>query len=259
MGLLANVVRLNVRASQWFDRMFPSGLRVDGNSDYCKHLIWRYAHAGQHVYDVGGGKQPFFDLAKKQELSLRVTGIDISASELGRAPPGAYDSTMAADICSFRGNQDADLVVCQALLEHVPDTQAALAAIASILKPGGVCVLFVPCRNAPFARLNLWLPENWKRFILFTLFPSARHAQGFRSYYDRCTPSRFGQMAEGVGLSTVDLKRYYMSSYFSFFLPLYMLWRLWTVLTIAIGADDWCETFSMVLRREPASAASTFG
>jgi ubiquinone/menaquinone biosynthesis C-methylase UbiE len=250
MGVFAQLVKFNIKASRLFDQMFPARLRVDGNSEYCANLIWQHVHSGQHVYDVGGGKQPFFSVEMKNMHALRITGVDISAEELGRAPAEAYDDTIAADICSFRGKQEADLVICQALLEHVPDTNAALGAIASILRPGGTCVLFVPCRNAPYARLNLLLPESWKRFILFALFPSTRYAQGFRSYYDRCTPSQFSAMAERAGMKSVELRRYYMSSYFSFFLPLFAVWRLWTVLMITLRADDWCETFSMVLRRE---------
>lgn len=250
MSIFRKLVDINVRASHAFDRLFPSRFRRDGNQDFLKRIVWEHVQPGQTVCDVGGGKQPFFSVDKVRELSLRVVGLDISAEELACAPAGAYSSTIAADICTFQGEQDADLVICQSLLEHVPDTRAALAAIASTLKPGGLCLLFVPCRNAPFARLNLLLPDAWKRRILFAVFPHTRHAQGFRSYYDRCTPSQFSAMAQEARLSLVELRRYHMSSYFSFFFPLFVVWRLWTLLTVAVAAGDLCETFSMVLRKD---------
>jgi SAM-dependent methyltransferase len=63
--------------------------------------------------------------------------------------------------------------VCQALLEHVSDVNGAFESIASILRPGGQAVIFVRSRNAVFARINLVLPEKFKRWILFQVFPQA--------------------------------------------------------------------------------------
>jgi len=40
------------------------------------------------------------------------------------------------------------------LLKHVSDVQAALVNIATILKPGGRVLIFIPSRNAIFDRLN---------------------------------------------------------------------------------------------------------
>ena len=41
-----------------------------------------------------------------------MVGLDIDADELARAPPGAYDETVCADITRHVGKGDADLVVC---------------------------------------------------------------------------------------------------------------------------------------------------
>lgn len=247
--LFRTFIAINVIGSRWLDRVVPDKFCVDGNNEFRKDFVWRYMKPGLRIYDIGGGKQPFLSVERKCALACTVVGIDISEDELSRAPAGAYDQTIKADIGTFQGGQDGDVVICQALLEHVPDAEAAMISIASVLKPGGVLLLFVPCRNAPFARLNLLLPESLKRRVLFAIFPSTRHAQGFPSYYDRCTPSQLSKIAETAGYEVLELRRYYMSSYFSFFFPLYFVWRFWTLLEVAFRVPDACETVSMALRK----------
>ena len=238
-------VDANVRASRRLDRLLPAVLRVDGNQDFKLDFVWSYLQRGQRIYDVGGGKQPFLTDDQKTRIGAVVIGLDISEEQLTQAPAASYDVTIAADIQHYRGSYDGDVVVCQALLEHVPDVRAALTSLRTLLKPGGILLLFVPCRNAPFARLNLLLPESVKRRLLFGLFPSTRQTQGFPSFYDSCTPSDLTAAAIARGLKPIAVRHYYISSYFSFFFPLYALWRLWTLLIASLGATNFCETFSM--------------
>jgi SAM-dependent methyltransferase len=241
-------VAINCAVSRWLDRFVPPALQVDGNRHFKEVFARKYFEVGQLIYDIGGGKQPFLSVVEKSQLRSQVVGLDISAGELSRAPTGAYDTTLVADIRSFVGKQNADLVICQALLEHVPDVDAALTSVASILKPGGTLLLFVPCRNAAFARLNLMLPERLKRRILFGVFPSARESQGFVSYYNACTPSQIASISKRRGMKQLEIRRYYMSGYFHFLVPLFVIWRLWTI-AIASRANDLCETFAMALQK----------
>ena len=247
--VLNRFVEMNAAISRRFDEVLPGDLRVDGNYDFRKSFVEPYLRAGQTIYDIGGGKTPFLSVEKKQSLGSRVIGVDISREQLSRAPDNAYDDTVVADIREFSGRADADLVICQALLEHVPDAQSAIRSIASVLRPGGILLLFAPCRNAAFARLNLLLPEAVKRRILFTVFPSTTDLQGFVSYYDSCTPTKIASISEQTGLRVVETKTYYSSMYFSFFFPLHLVWRLWTVLVRATDRRDLCETFSIALQR----------
>ena len=53
----------------------------------------------------------------KKELSLRVIGLDINENELRQAPKDSYDREIAADITECKGQGDADLVICKALIE----------------------------------------------------------------------------------------------------------------------------------------------
>ena len=248
-SLLRSVLRANVAASQWLNRQMPPEIVRDGNRDFLDHFLPRFLVRDSKIYDVGGGKQPYLSPQRKQELNATVFGLDISAKELEAAQDGAYDKRIVADVCHYTGASDADLVICQSLFEHVADTQSAIRGMASCLTHGGMLVAFIPCRNAPFARLNLVLPETLKRRLLFALYPEARHAQGFVAYYDRCVPNAVRTMLENEGFEIIELKPYWQSAYFSFLFPLHALWRFWTLLIFKLRATEYCETFSLAARK----------
>lgn len=171
--------------------------------------------------------------------------MDIDQGELDRAPTGIYDRTICADIGCFYGAGDADLLICQAVLEHVRDVDGAFASIAGILKPGGRALIFVPSRNALYARLNLLLPQALKKRLLHAVYPKTREGQGFPSYYDQCTPRDFRRLAKKHNLVVEKESYHYISSYFSFFVPLYALWRLWILGYRALAGEQAAETFCM--------------
>lgn len=251
MNPVRSFIDFNRRCSHGFDAaVIPAKLRLDGNRDFIDNFAKKYLRPGMTVYDVGGGKQPYIDGETKRRLGLKVVGLDIDAGELSRAPSGLYDEVVCADITAFSGPGTADLLVCQALLEHVSDVGAAFRSIASILRPGGKAVIFVPSRNAVFARLNLMLPEAFKRRVLFTIFPQARVDAGFPSYYDQCTPREFRELIKNNGLREIEFCPYYQSAYFSFFLPAHVLWRCWTLLFRALKGDQAAETFCLAFDKQ---------
>ena len=239
--------------SRRFDRFLPAEFRIDGNRDFIDHLVPEYLRPGMLIYDVGGGKNPILSAERKSELNLRIIGLDMDAEELAAAPKSRYDDTICADISGYRGTGEADLVICQALLEHVPDTNRALAAIASILKPGGRALIFVPSRNAVYARLNLILPQGLKRRTLYGIFPEMARDHGFPAYYNGCTPARLERMAQAHGLVRERRRLYFHSTYFSFCFPLHTLWRLWLLFFRFLAGAEAAETFSVVFRK-PVSA-----
>lgn len=249
--MLGTIHRTQIWLSHAFDRLLPESFRIDGNRDYQDSLVWRYIKPGQVVYDVGGGKNPLVSPQKKRDLKLAVVGIDIDQAELDRAPAGGYDRTVCADITEYRGSNDADVVVSQAVLEHVKDVDRAFQAIDSILRPGGVALLFVPSRHAVYAHVNRMLSEDMKKRILRKLYPESRHNRGFPSYYDRCSPREFRALAERNGMEVVEERAYYISSYFSHFFPAYVLWRIWLILFRMCCGRQAAETFAGAYMKPP--------
>lgn len=247
---LRKLIDSQARLTVWFDRWFPDEFQIDGNRHFLDDLVPSYLEPGALVYDVGGGKNPVISRRIKADLGLSIVGLDIDNAELAAAPPGLYDQTVCADIVTYPGRGDADLVICQALLEHVRDTGRAISAISRILKPGGRALIFVPSRNAAYARLNLILPEAIKRRILYSVFPEMRKDHGFRAYYDQCTPSSFDRLASRHGLIRESRRLYFTSGYFRFCLPLHAMWRLWLLLFRRLAGPEAAETFAVVLRKE---------
>jgi SAM-dependent methyltransferase len=250
MSLARSFINSNIWLSRAVDRVLPAAVRADGNKTFIAEYLPRAMNKGEKIYDLGGGSRPFVDLASKRRLNLTVVGVDISAEELAAAPAGIYDRKIAADLCTFIGSGDADCVVCQALLEHVPDGAGAIRAIATTLKPGARAFIFAPSRNAVFARLNLLLPQHLKERVLFRLFPKkAEGHDGFRAYYDRCTPRDLEALAVANGLMVEERRLFWISSYFSIFAPAYVLWRaIQGVLYLVLGHNA-AEAYIYVLRK----------
>lgn len=252
-GFIRPFIGVNQRASRWINNLLPESVCRDGNCYFLTRTLNEIFISGDTVYDLGGGAQPFVTVKLKQRLSLRTMGLDISAQELESAPTGSYDTTIIADLCSYEGAGDADVVICQATLEHVHDTFGAVAAIRSILKPGGKAYIFAPCRNAVFARLNLALSQRIKERILFAIYPDTEEAQGFPAKYDRCTPGEMEALFHELNLRIVQKKLFWMSSYFQFFVPLFVAWRLWQGLFYLIARENAAETFIYVVERVDAT------
>ncbi len=124
-----------------------------------------------------------------------------------------------------------------------------MMVIASFLKPGGELLCCVPSRNAIFSRINLMFPERLKRRLLFFLFPEKTKTSGYKAHYNRCTPRKFETLFKENGLEIEEEYLFYQSSYFSFFLPLYLLWRAWVVLGRLISPRTFAESFVVRVRK----------
>lgn len=247
--MIRNLINNQIELSEKFDTYLPDKYSIDGHTDYKESLLPRYLKQNLTIYDVGGGKRPYITPEQKKDLNAKIIGLDIDREELDKAPEGSYDRTICADIAQFEGDGDADLLICQAVLEHVADVETAFSTISSILKPGGLALIFVPSKNAVFARLNIVLPQKLKKTLLYTIFPKTIQSQGFPSYYNKCTPKEFKQLARDNDLSVMEEHYYYMSNYFSFFFPAYFAWRLWILLFHKAFQEQAAETFSFVLKK----------
>ena len=247
MRWLRPFLELQIRASKAFDTLLPKDMSVDGSRYFLDEFVSPLLRPGMVVYDVGSGRHPVLGPDEKAAAKLKVVGLDLSGEELNAAPAGAYDDTVTADITRFAGHANADLVLSHAVLEHVRDTRGALAAIESIAAGGGEIALFVPSRNAAFARLNLLLPEKVKLWMLGNLSPNYGGGGGWPAFYDRCTPRDFRRIAKELGLQVIELKPFFMSSYFMICFPLWVAWRLWMLAARAIAGENAAETFCIRL------------
>ena len=255
MSLFRKFVDANIRWSQRFDTLLPSALREDGNKWYIREYLPKTLRDGITVYNLGGGSQPYISRDDKERHNITLVGLDIDARELAAAPPGIYDRMIVADLCGYSGAGDADAVVCMAVLEHLHDVAGATKAIASTLKPGGRAYIFAPSRNALFARLNIALPQEMKKRILYAFLPGKSEGHdGFMAYYDRCKPSEFEALVKENGLEIEERRLFWISSYFSVLAPAYIAWRIMQGLAYLALRDDAAETFAYVLQKPDLKA-----
>lgn len=245
MKIVQRIIRGQVAICLAIDRTLFGAFSVDGNKSFVPVADGLVAN-GSNVADVGGGKTPFFSPAQVLSRELSVTGVDLDEGELSRAPSGSYRKCIVSPIEQCKGDSDHDVVIAQSVLEHVRDGKMAAQGIASLLRPGGVVVTFCPCRRAWFARLNMLLPETVKRFLLFSIFPGKRERQGFPAFYNGCTPDEMVRNMANAGIELRELQFFFISSYFMFFAPLYLVWRLATFPFMKLWPRRYCETFIFV-------------
>lgn len=206
-------------------------------------------NAAHTIYDVGGGKHPYIGTDMAKPKGVRIVGLDIDKNELLRAPRGIYDQQIVSDISApnlqVKVPRQAT-VICEAVLEHVQNNVEAVHNIAKLCGKRGQAIIFVPSRYALFAMINRLLPQQIKRKLLFGIFPETEGAQGFPAYYDHCTPKAMSSLLLANGFTIAELKCYYRSTYFSFFVPLHVLWRCYQVAAYSILGKDAAESFSIV-------------
>ncbi len=96
---------------------------------------------GMRVLDAGCARGRF--LRGLRDSGARLYGVDLTEAFLNAAQrnlPGAGIAAGSLSRLPF-GNASFDAVYCIEVLEHLPDTGAALAEMARVLKPGGVLVV----------------------------------------------------------------------------------------------------------------------
>jgi S-adenosylmethionine-dependent methyltransferase len=113
-----------------------------------------YYEEHARVVDIGGGTGGF--AVHVAELGHTVIVVDPSPDALAALGRRAAESGVTDRITGVQGDVDglvdlvdeADLVLCHGVLEVVDDPAAALATIATVLRPGGVLSLLVAQRHA---------------------------------------------------------------------------------------------------------------
>ena len=111
---------------------------------------------GQRVIEVGCGIGNFTQLLLDREF---VAAVDIEPACIARLRerfPGLYAEACAPGSVAFAqlARFAPDSCVCMNVLEHIADDRAALAAMASVLVPGGVIVLLVPAFAALYGPID---------------------------------------------------------------------------------------------------------
>lgn len=160
----------------------------------------------KRILEVGAGANPLFSEEFLKKHGLTYTAMDISATELAKAP-GCHEK-IVADICAPQIHVDGqfDFIFSRMLAEHVKDGCAFHRGVYQMLAPGGRAFHFFPTMWAPPFVLNRLLPERVAELILhFVQFGREREGRlgKFPAYYSWCRgplPSQLNRL-RSIGYS----------------------------------------------------------
>jgi SAM-dependent methyltransferase len=168
-----------------------------------RFVPWLDLPAGLRWLDVGCGTGALTDAVLHGAAPAGVLGVDPSAGFLGYA-----DATVGDPRASFaRGDARAlpvaadafDAVVSGLVLNFVPDPAEGLAELRRAARPGGTVGFYVWDYTGEM-QLMAWF---WDTAV--ELEPSsAEHAEGARFAF--CLPDPLTRLAEGVGLTDVEVE-----------------------------------------------------
>jgi SAM-dependent methyltransferase len=120
--------------------------------DWIFAALRRHARAGGRALEVGPGCGVYLPLLAG--LFGQVVAADVEpaylqhAARLRHAQPNL--ELVSDDICaSMLPARTFDLILCTEVVEHIPDSLAALRGMRRLLKPDGVLVLSTPQRYSP--------------------------------------------------------------------------------------------------------------
>jgi SAM-dependent methyltransferase len=200
------------------------------------------------ILDVGSGRRPALALADRPS-DCHYVGLDLLAAELERAPIGAYDEYVVADICDpvDELRDRFDLVVSWQVLEHVRDTRSAIASAHRYLRPGGTFVGLLSGRRSVNAVLNRVMPERAGVWLMRRLLHRDPESV-FATHYDQCSGAELRAIM--VSWEEAEITPLYLgASYFNFSPALrdaYLAYESWAWRT---GRDGLATHYLVVARR----------
>jgi len=143
----------------------------------------------KRVLEVGGGANPLLSLDEIRRCRLEYAVLDISATELAKAPEGytKIQADIADPTLSLGGT--FDLIFSRFLAEHVPSGHDFHTNVFNLLREGGYAFhAFPTLYTTPFL-INLLLPDDLTERIILMCQPwrtKVGKEGKFRVYYDWC-------------------------------------------------------------------------
>lgn len=212
----------------------------------------------RRILEVGAGANPLFDMDFVKANGLDYTLLDISATELAKAPEGYHK--VVADITSdeLAGLTSYDFVFSRMLAEHVKSGEAFHRNIFKLLAPGGRAFHFFPTLySVPFV-VNRLLPERLAEIVL-NLLQRGRESAGkhakFPAYYSWCRGPTRNQIARFQSLG------YAIDEYIGFFgnvgyyqrLPRIKAFNVWLANWMKANPIPQFTAFAFLTLKKPTS------
>jgi 2-polyprenyl-6-hydroxyphenyl methylase / 3-demethylubiquinone-9 3-methyltransferase len=196
----AELARFATAANRWWDRDGEMRPLHDLNPVRLRYVERAGSLAELAILDVGCGGGLLAEAMARQ--GGRVVGLDLAAELVEVARLHALEAGVSVDYRVESAEQHArdaagryDVVTCMEMLEHVPDPQAVVAALAILVRPGGH--VFVSTLNrTPRAYAMAILGAEY----MLRLLPAGTH-----TYAKFIRPSELAGWARAAGLVIADV------------------------------------------------------
>jgi 2-polyprenyl-6-hydroxyphenyl methylase / 3-demethylubiquinone-9 3-methyltransferase len=194
------LAKFSALAQSWWDPKGPSKPLHDLNPVRLGYIASKRSLQGLKAVDVGCGGGILSEAMARS--GAEVLGIDLSQAVLDVAGLHAVEAhakvayrAVAAEDLAREHPGEFDLVTCMELLEHVPDPQATVAALATLVKPGGDIIVSTLNRK-PAAFVVAILGAEYIARIL---------PRGTHEYLKFIRPSELARWGRAAGLKIQDL------------------------------------------------------
>lgn len=164
-------------------------------------------HGFVRICEIGAGANPSFPLEFVHERGLAYSVLDISESELAKAPDGYYKVVADISAPGLDNIGPFDLMFSVMLAEHVRDGRAFHENVFRLLAPGGMACHFFPTLFAPPFLVNRLIPETLADRLLNAFAPRDKYRNAkFPAFYSWCRGPSRAQVArlERLGYDVVD-------------------------------------------------------
>ncbi len=193
--------KFNQAASGWWDKSGDFAALHAINPLRMQFIESNVTLRDKHILDVGCGGGILSEALCK--AGAKVTAIDMAKEALAVAKLHKLESELDIDYQlssaeAFATSHDAhfDVITCLELLEHVPNPESVIAALATMLKPGGSLFLSTLNRNAKSFLLGIVGAE-----YILNLVPKGTH-----TYSKFIKPSECIAWCRTHNLSADDIK-----------------------------------------------------
>jgi 2-polyprenyl-6-hydroxyphenyl methylase / 3-demethylubiquinone-9 3-methyltransferase len=196
----AELAKFASLAQSWWDPAGPSKPLHELNPLRLRYVENAVGLRDAQVLDVGCGGGILSEAMARS--GARVIGIDLSQAVLDVAELHALEGKLAIEYRAIAAEELAaarpgsfDLVTCMEMLEHVPDPAAALAALGTLVKPGGHVIVSTLNRK-PLAFAVAIIGAEYIARIL---------PRGTHEYLKFIKPSELARWGRAAGLNLLDL------------------------------------------------------
>lgn len=196
----AELAKFSGLAGRWWDPQGPSRPLHDLNPVRLQYIERAAPLAGRAVVDVGCGGGILSEAMAQR--GARVLGIDLARAVLDVAELHAVQSGLAVEYRQIAAEALAqlrpgefDLATCMEMLEHVPDPAASLAALATLVRPGGDIIVSTLNRH----------PRAFAVAILGAEYVTRILPRGTHEYLKFIRPSELARWGREAGLTLHDL------------------------------------------------------